>query len=175
MPSQFASGKSFAGHGRRDSPSFRPAPRKLVNVPAKSDEELSTDEFLKTEVDPILDKISAHGIQSLTAREREILEKARAKMANIRLVGSRDLSLGRIPWRAGAERKRLDSRLSTFYAQAMITRYSRPEMRAIWTDENKLRIWLQIELLASEALVKEGVVPEKRFRQNQSRRGQMVC
>ena len=34
----------------------------------------------------------------------------------------------------------------------MITRYSRPEMRAIWTDENKLRLWLQIELLASEAL-----------------------
>ncbi len=45
----------------------------------------------------------------------------------------------------------------------MITRYSRPEMRAIWTDENKLRIWLQIELLASEALVKEGVVPAKDF------------
>ena len=36
-------------------------------------------------------------------------------------------------------------------------------MRAIWTDENKLKIWLQIELLASEALVKEGVVPEKDF------------
>jgi adenylosuccinate lyase len=45
----------------------------------------------------------------------------------------------------------------------MITRYSRPEMRAIWTDENKLRLWLQIELLASEALVKEGVVPPKDF------------
>ena len=41
----------------------------------------------------------------------------------------------------------------------MITRYSRPEMRAIWTDENKLKIWLQIELLVNEALVKEGVVP----------------
>ena len=66
---------------RRDSPSFRPAPRKLVNVrSAKSDKDLSTDEFLKTEVDPILDKISAHGIQSLTAHEREILEKARARM-----------------------------------------------------------------------------------------------
>jgi len=47
----------------------------------KPDEELSTDEFVKSEVDPILDKISAHGIQSLTAREREILEKARSKMA----------------------------------------------------------------------------------------------
>jgi adenylosuccinate lyase len=45
----------------------------------------------------------------------------------------------------------------------MITRYSRPEMRAIWTDENKLKIWLQIELLASEALVAEGVVPKNDF------------
>ena len=45
----------------------------------------------------------------------------------------------------------------------MITRYSRPEMRAIWTDENKLKIWLQIELLASEALVKEEIVPAKDF------------
>src|SRR5678810_802844 len=45
----------------------------------------------------------------------------------------------------------------------MITRYSRPEMRAIWTDENKLKIWLQIELLASEALVKERIVPAKDF------------
>jgi adenylosuccinate lyase len=41
----------------------------------------------------------------------------------------------------------------------MIQRYSRPEMRGIWTDENRLRIWLLIELLASRALVKEGVVP----------------
>jgi adenylosuccinate lyase len=46
----------------------------------------------------------------------------------------------------------------------MIQRYSRPEMRAIWTDENKLRIWLQIELLAGEALVKEGIVPAEDFR-----------
>ncbi len=45
----------------------------------------------------------------------------------------------------------------------MIQRYSRPAMRAIWTDENKLRIWLQIELLASEALVKEGIVPAGDF------------
>src|SRR5204862_1279842 len=56
----------------------------------------------------------------------------------------------------------------TFYVSRltlppMIQRYSRPEMRAIWTDENKLKIWLQIELLASEALVKEGVVPAEDF------------
>jgi membrane associated rhomboid family serine protease len=73
------------------SPVRRAAPRELVNVRAaksgswgpsagKLDEEESTDHFVKSEVDPILDKISAHGIQSLTAREREILEKARAKM-----------------------------------------------------------------------------------------------
>src|SRR6185295_7955022 len=45
----------------------------------------------------------------------------------------------------------------------MITRYSRLEMRNIWTDENKLKIWLQIELLASEALVAEGIVPRADF------------
>ncbi|HTY86376.1 MAG TPA: adenylosuccinate lyase [Candidatus Acidoferrum sp.] len=45
----------------------------------------------------------------------------------------------------------------------MITRYSRPEMRGIWADENKLRLWLKIELLASEALVAEGVVPRADF------------
>ena len=44
-------------------------------------EDLPAEEFLSKEVDPILDKISAHGIQSLTERERRILEKARAKMA----------------------------------------------------------------------------------------------
>ncbi|MFO1487221.1 MAG: rhomboid family intramembrane serine protease [Verrucomicrobiota bacterium] len=38
-------------------------------------------EFISNEVDPILDKISAHGIQSLTDRERKILEAARNKMA----------------------------------------------------------------------------------------------
>lgn len=43
-------------------------------------EGLSTDDFLKSEVDPILDKISQHGIQSLTERERQTLEHARKKM-----------------------------------------------------------------------------------------------
>src|SRR2546430_1250871 len=57
----------------------------------------------------------------------------------------------------------LDSRLPTSYLRAMIQRYSRPAMRAIWTDENKLRIWLQIELLVTEALVKEGIVPQADF------------
>jgi hypothetical protein len=42
--------------------------------------DLPPDEFLSKEVDPILDKISAHGIQSLTERERQILEAARKKM-----------------------------------------------------------------------------------------------
>jgi len=43
----------------------------------------------------------------------------------------------------------------------MIQRYSRPAMREIWTEQRKLEIWLQIELLASEALGAAGVVPKK--------------
>lgn len=46
----------------------------------KENSDGSAEDFLQREVDPILEKISAHGIQSLTAREREILEKARSKM-----------------------------------------------------------------------------------------------
>ena len=45
----------------------------------------------------------------------------------------------------------------------MIPRYSRPEMRAIWTDENKLDLWLQIEVYTSEALVKERIIPKADF------------
>ena len=48
--------------------------------PGSVDEDLPPDEFLSKAVDPILDKISAHGIQSLTERERRILETAREKM-----------------------------------------------------------------------------------------------
>lgn len=43
--------------------------------------DVSQEEFISREVDPILDKISQHGIQSLTEHERKILEAARNKMA----------------------------------------------------------------------------------------------
>lgn len=45
----------------------------------------------------------------------------------------------------------------------MIPRYSRKVMTDIWTDENKFRIWLEIELLATEAQTKLGNVPKKAF------------
>jgi adenylosuccinate lyase len=47
----------------------------------------------------------------------------------------------------------------------MIERYTRPEMGAIWSDENKFRIWLEIELLAVEAHVHLGVVPEHDYQE----------
>lgn len=41
----------------------------------------------------------------------------------------------------------------------MIERYSRPEMRAIWTEENKFNAYLKVELLSAEAWRELGVVP----------------
>ena len=41
----------------------------------------------------------------------------------------------------------------------MIPRYTRPEMGAIWTEENKFQTWLRIEILACEAMQKLGEVP----------------
>jgi membrane associated rhomboid family serine protease len=47
----------------------------------ESPAELPPEEFISKEVDPILDKISQHGLHSLTDRERKILEAARKKMS----------------------------------------------------------------------------------------------
>lgn len=41
----------------------------------------------------------------------------------------------------------------------MIPRYSRPAMRAIWTEENKFNAYLKVEILSAEAWRELGVVP----------------
>jgi len=41
----------------------------------------------------------------------------------------------------------------------LIARYTRPEMGQIWSDENKFRSWLQVEVAASETLADAGIVP----------------
>jgi adenylosuccinate lyase len=51
----------------------------------------------------------------------------------------------------------------------MIQRYSRPAMREIWSEQRKLEIWLQIELLASEALAQDGLVPKRDLQQMKAR------
>jgi membrane associated rhomboid family serine protease len=74
---------NFSGR-RREPPEFASKSvdkKSFWRSANKPDEDFSTDEFLQNEVDPILEKISQRGIQSLTAREREVLEKARAKMS----------------------------------------------------------------------------------------------
>jgi len=41
----------------------------------------------------------------------------------------------------------------------MIERYSRPEMKKVWQDENKFAKWLEVEIAACEAWAQLGVVP----------------
>jgi adenylosuccinate lyase len=42
----------------------------------------------------------------------------------------------------------------------MITRYSRNEIRNIWSDENKYKIWLNIEIAAAQAMEKLKIIPK---------------
>jgi adenylosuccinate lyase len=42
----------------------------------------------------------------------------------------------------------------------MIERYSRPEMAAIWTEENKFKAWLEVEILSCEAWSELGIIPK---------------
>ncbi|HWH31646.1 MAG TPA: lyase family protein, partial [Egibacteraceae bacterium] len=41
----------------------------------------------------------------------------------------------------------------------MIPRYTLPEMGALWTDEARLRTWVEVEVLACEAHAELGVIP----------------
>lgn len=43
----------------------------------------------------------------------------------------------------------------------MIPRYTRPVMASIWSQENKYRKWLEVEILACEALSRLGHIPSK--------------
>ncbi len=42
----------------------------------------------------------------------------------------------------------------------MIPRYTRPEMGRIWSDENRFRTWLAVEVAATETLAEAGIVPK---------------
>ncbi|BAC12697.1 adenylosuccinate lyase [Oceanobacillus iheyensis] len=53
----------------------------------------------------------------------------------------------------------------------MIERYTREEMGSIWTEENKFKAWLEVEILACEAWSELGVIPKedvKKLRENAS-------
>lgn len=53
----------------------------------------------------------------------------------------------------------------------MIDRYARPEMSAIWTEENKYRAWLEVEILACAGWSELGEIPKEdveKLRQNAS-------
>jgi adenylosuccinate lyase len=42
----------------------------------------------------------------------------------------------------------------------VIPRYTRPEMARIWSDENRFRTWLAVEVAATETLAAAGIVPK---------------
>ncbi len=46
----------------------------------------------------------------------------------------------------------------------MIPRYTRPEMGHIWSDENRFRTWLAVEVAATETLAEAGLVPKEAAR-----------
>jgi adenylosuccinate lyase len=46
----------------------------------------------------------------------------------------------------------------------LIPRYTRPEMGHIWSEENRFRTWLKVEMAATETLAEAGIVPKKAAR-----------
>ena len=56
----------------------------------------------------------------------------------------------------------------------MIARYTRPELGRIWSDANKYQCWLTVEVAASQALAKFGLVPQS-ARRHHPRQGRLHC
>jgi membrane associated rhomboid family serine protease len=73
--------RPFARERSPDRQMVNAAPRSVWRNRRQPTEEVPPAEYISREVDPILEKISAQGIHSLTERERQILEAARHKMA----------------------------------------------------------------------------------------------
>ena len=46
----------------------------------------------------------------------------------------------------------------------MISRYTRPDMGRIWSEENRFRNWLAVEVAATETLAEAGIVPKSAAR-----------
>ncbi len=43
----------------------------------------------------------------------------------------------------------------------MIERYTRPEMKELWSEENRYKSWLEVEILADEAWAELGEIPKE--------------
>jgi len=53
----------------------------------------------------------------------------------------------------------------------LITRYSREEMASIWSQENRFQKWLDMEILACEALALKGEIPEESLKNIKEKAG----
>ena len=53
----------------------------------------------------------------------------------------------------------------------MIPRYTRPELGRIWSEENRFRTWLTVEVAATETLAEAGLVPKEAAKAIRERAG----
>ena len=47
----------------------------------------------------------------------------------------------------------------------MIERYQTPEMTALWGEESKFAVWLEVELAVCRAWMEKGVIPEDAYQE----------
>ncbi|UCC60288.1 MAG: adenylosuccinate lyase [Dehalococcoidia bacterium] len=57
----------------------------------------------------------------------------------------------------------------------MIDRYSRPEMKKVWSEENKFDKWLQVEIAVCEAWAAQGVVPREAIPEIKKAKCDLAC
>ena len=51
----------------------------------------------------------------------------------------------------------------------MISRYTHPDMGAIWSDQRRYETWLDVELAAADAMAEAGIIPQDAARDLRAR------
>src|SRR3989338_1308507 len=95
---------------------------------------------------------------ALRLRFLKVLGPVQVRYEENRLGNPKALLLNSL--RAGSKFFSRFNRYGFYLGVPVIDRYTRPEMGGIWTEENKLKYWLEVELVALEALAQYGYTPK---------------
>src|SRR6202047_1770370 len=76
-------------------------------------------------------------------------------------VDGRRPTARRLSRRGRSAKARRNLRKPMSHESSMISRYTRPEMAAIWEAQTRFKIWFEIEAHAADALAELGVIPKE--------------
>src|SRR6185437_7032354 len=119
----------------------------------------------------IIRRIANMALSENSAESIAVKLYSTAKTGLVRFLPSRGWQIRTLSgWRSTGHQAPHPFRIpSPYFSQTagectLIPRYTRPDMGRIWSDENRFRTWLAVEVAATETLAEAGMVPKNAAR-----------